>query len=82
MCQKHVPEPPGAALFCLEPPSALGPRGRTEPETPKKMSAPQHCMVVMQGLKGVMGYEYSVLQLLNGIFFDEVQKWGQGDFCS
>ena len=46
------PEPPGAASFCLEPEptqvgrsrSRLRDLGHQEPEPPKKVAAPQHCI--------------------------------------
>ena len=46
------PEPPGAAYFCLEPePTQIGRSrgqlrdlGHAEPEPPKTVAAPQHCL--------------------------------------
>ena len=49
------PEPPGAAIFCLEPEptqfgrsrSRLQDLGLPEPEPPKKVAAPQHWFYIM-----------------------------------
>ena len=65
-----VPEPPGAASFCLEPEPIQVGRSRSrlrdlgdlelEPEPPKKVAAPQHCAIEPAGIIFIMLYRYIV----------------------